>query len=83
MQIAESRKILAAILENNGHQVVPAADGVEAVTLYENRPFDLVFSDIFLPGKEGLETIRELRELDGNARIIGVAGGSALSSQLA
>lgn len=78
-----SKNLLLAILIQAGQEVVLAPDGAEAVSLYEKETFDLVFSDIFLPGKEGLETIRELREKDRNARIVGVAGGSELSSQLA
>ncbi len=78
-----SRNALARILKQAGQEVVLAADGAEAVSLYERGVFALVFSGIFMPGKEGLETIRELREKDCNARIVAVGGGSKLSSQLA
>ena len=40
----------------------------------EQRP-DLVLTDIFMPGKEGLETILELGLLDPEVRIIAVSGG--------
>ncbi len=78
-----SGKALASILKQAGQEVVLATDGAEAVSLYERGVFALVFSGIFLPGREGLETIRELREKDRNARIVAVGGGSKLSTQLA
>ena len=43
--------------------------------MYREQHPDLVLTDIFMPGKEGLETILELGLLDPEVRIIAVSGG--------
>jgi CheY-like chemotaxis protein len=73
---AQEREFLHHVLESAGHEVVEAAEGGQALRAYRDRPADLVLCDIFMPGKEGLETIRELRALRPDVRIIAVSGGS-------
>lgn len=46
------------LLERAGHSVVGAGDGRKALTVFEAGNFDLVFLDIFMPGMDGLETMR-------------------------
>ena len=48
-------------LEAAGHQVREAREGREGMRLLRERPADLVFCDLHMPGQEGLETIQELR----------------------
>ncbi|HEY7839536.1 MAG TPA: response regulator [Terriglobales bacterium] len=43
-------------------QIVEAADGAEALALAQQRRFDLVLTDINLPGMNGLELLRQLRQ---------------------
>ena len=57
----EVRSLLRLQLEGAGHQILEAAEGDEALRLFRREPADLVLCDLFMPGKEGLETIRELR----------------------
>jgi CheY-like chemotaxis protein len=70
---AELRGLLRLGLEEAGHQVAEAGEGTEALRLYKEAPADLVVCDLFMPGKEGLETIRELRQ-SGDVPIIAVSG---------
>ncbi|MGZ3324020.1 MAG: response regulator [Xanthobacteraceae bacterium] len=46
------------LLERAGHSVVGAGDGRKALAVFEAGYFDLVFLDIFMPGMDGLETMR-------------------------
>ncbi len=48
------RDVLRKMLESAGHQVVEAADGVEGVGLFRQRPCDLVLCDLFMPRENGL-----------------------------
>jgi CheY-like chemotaxis protein len=69
------RSVLRAALEAAGHQVVEARDGAEGLKAFRQQLTDLVFCDIFMPGKEGLATIRELRREFPDVKIIAMSGG--------
>lgn len=49
-------------LEREGFEVTVAADGETAVSQFRRRPADLVVLDLMLPGKDGFEVFRELRQ---------------------
>ena len=74
------RETVRSILESAGFQVVGAADGRQGTRLYRSDPVDLVITDILMPVMEGFETIRELRKIDANAKIIAVSGGGRTSA---
>jgi two-component system, chemotaxis family, chemotaxis protein CheY len=69
------RTMLQALLEQEGFFVAIAADGDEALTLQKAAPFDVVVTDIFMPGKEGIETIDELHRQFPQTKIIVLTGG--------
>lgn len=50
--------------------IVEAADGVQAVELFQGGGVDLVLTDWNMPGKTGLEVVREIRALDKQVPII-------------
>ena len=55
------RSFLRTILEDDGHEVKTAEDGVKGLRLLRQENFDLVISDLKMPGKGGLELFRETR----------------------
>jgi len=65
------RKTLAYMLKDWGIEtILEAKNGEEAVELYlEHRP-DLVFMDIVMPKKSGLEALTEIRAKDPSARVV-------------
>ncbi len=69
------RALLRAILTVAGHDITEAADGVEGIDVFRGRPSDLVFCDLFMPNKDGLETIRELRRDFPGVRVVAMSGG--------
>ena len=77
--------MLSGALTGAGHRVTVAFDGQQAVNLYKKRPTDLVITDLVMPGKEGIELIRELKRFDPEAKIIAVSGAgiNALGEYLA
>jgi UDP-3-O-[3-hydroxymyristoyl] N-acetylglucosamine deacetylase len=65
---------LADVLEDQGYDTVTTGSGVEAVRLYSERRPDAVLLDIWLPDRDGLETLQALRELDPAATVIMMSG---------
>src|ERR1035438_2990149 len=54
--------ILTDLLKPEGYLVDNAGDGVTGLTRAMNEPFDLIILDVMLPGKNGLDVCRELRQ---------------------
>lgn len=74
---AGMRLLLKRILTSAGYDVEEAPDGQVALEIYFRQPSDVVITDLIMPGKEGLETIRELRRRDADARIIAMSAGGS------
>jgi diguanylate cyclase (GGDEF)-like protein/PAS domain S-box-containing protein len=54
--------VAAYILENEGYQMVFAQNGSDALSLIKTEPFDLILLDIIMPGMDGFEICKRLRE---------------------
>lgn len=72
------RKVLKLLLERAGYIVSEAADGNIATELYTNEPFDLVITDIFMPKKDGLQVIREIKRDYSKTKLIAMSGGGTV-----
>jgi YesN/AraC family two-component response regulator len=75
------RKSLRNLFETNGHEVMDAGDGKEGMKLYKEFGPDLIVTDIIMPEKEGLETIREIRKKDAGIKIIVISGGGFVNPE--
>ena len=73
---ASVRGIAAKALRKKGYQVTEAEDGDEALELLEEAetPFDLMISDVVMPGMDGPSLLKAGRELLGDARIVFISG---------
>ena len=69
------RRVLREILENANYSVIEACDGQEGLSTCRKETVDLVITDILMPGKEGLETIRELSQERPTLKVIAMSGG--------
>ena len=67
---------LAEIFELEGHTVVRAHSGKEAITAFRGRNFDVAFMDIAMPEKNGVESFVEIRKFKPKARIYMMTGYS-------
>jgi two-component system chemotaxis response regulator CheY len=70
------RKVLCALLEDAGHMTAEAANGEEAEDRLRNETFDLVVTDLYMPEKDGLALIRQIRRENPDLGIIAVSGGT-------
>ncbi|MCZ6701088.1 MAG: response regulator [bacterium] len=64
------RKMLRRFLVGEGFSVIEARYGDEAILAYKNQRADLVLLDVRMPGKDGLETLRELKANDPEVRVM-------------
>lgn len=69
------RKMVRYMLEKEGYEIIEACDGNKGIEVYCQEDVDLVITDIFMPEKEGIETILELRRENPDIKIIAVSGG--------
>jgi UDP-3-O-acyl N-acetylglucosamine deacetylase len=65
---------LSHILEDEGFRTLTTGSGQEALQLYRRRRPAVVFLDIWLPDRDGLETLKALREMDPEAAVIMISG---------
>ncbi|WP_417780232.1 SpoIIE family protein phosphatase [Stutzerimonas xanthomarina] len=63
---AADRMLLAAIVRQQGHHVVTAANGAEAVELFERERPQLVLMDALMPVMDGFEAAQQIKRLAGN-----------------
>jgi DNA-binding NtrC family response regulator len=69
------RQLVQHWLTRDGHSVACASDGAEARRLLDTQTFDLIITDIVMPGGDGFELIPQFRKLQPGARILAISGG--------
>jgi len=67
-----ARKQLSDLISANGSgaEFIMSANGEEAITKYREEKADIVFLDIVMPVKDGIEAVRGIRGIDENALIV-------------
>ena len=70
----ETRVVLEEILRRAGYSVSIALGGSDAVRCWRTERIDLAVVDIWMPEKDGLETIMEIRRITPDAKIIAMSG---------
>jgi DNA-binding response OmpR family regulator len=66
---------LRRYLERFGFEVFVASNGEEGCEVQKREQADVVVTDILMPGREGFETIRFLREISPGVKIVAISGG--------
>ncbi|WP_097303157.1 ATP-binding protein [Pseudomonas chlororaphis] len=66
--MALNREVVSGLLESDGHRVWLAEEGAEALTLCQQRRFDLMLLDVHLPGISGVELCKRIRGTPGANR---------------
>ncbi|HIS47544.1 MAG TPA: response regulator transcription factor [Candidatus Scybalocola faecigallinarum] len=68
-----TRKYMRAVLEDAGYTVFTAANGLEALDMMKKEHIDLMVLDIMMPGMDGYELTKELRDASDNIPILMVS----------
>lgn len=74
---------LESLLVRTGYEVRTATDGVEALRIYSESAFDLVISDIRLPGMDGIELLQAIRSQTPDAMVILMTAYASLETAVA
>jgi CheY-like chemotaxis protein len=69
------------LLEKLGYQVETATDGAAALRTHRTRGVDVVLTDIFMAGTEGMETIALFKRDWPAVRVVAMSGGGSLAKQ--
>jgi DNA-binding response OmpR family regulator len=69
------RETIVDTLIDDGHTVESAENGIEGLRTLRSAPFDLVVTDLYMPEKEGIEIIVEIRRDFPSVKILAVSGG--------
>ena len=68
------REVISNLLVEGGYQVNTASSGPEAIDLLKCEPFDLAITDMRMPGMDGLEVTKRLKQMDDDIQIIILTG---------
>lgn len=74
-------EVLCDILRVEGYDVDTATNGTEGVQLFRRGSYDLVITDMVMPGKDGLQTILDLRKEVPELPVIAMSGGGTISKE--
>jgi two-component system, chemotaxis family, chemotaxis protein CheY len=74
---ARVRRTMVRVLTGAGHSVIEAEEGQKGIVLLCEEKPDLVITDLVMPGKDGIETIREIREISPEMKIVAISGTHA------
>ena len=73
-------KLMMLALKQRGYEVEYALDGEAGYRAFKASDFDAVICDIVMPEKEGIETIRDIRDAAPDAKIIAISGGGRIGN---
>jgi two-component system nitrogen regulation response regulator NtrX len=68
------RESLSGIFEDDGYSVLTSTSGEDALKLIKEQSPDLVLLDVWLPGIDGIQTLREVKELKPDLPVIMISG---------
>jgi CheY-like chemotaxis protein len=77
----ELRGAIENLLARNGYSVRGAKNGREGLEAFHRSRPDLVITDIFMPEKDGIETILAMRALDRDIPVLAISGGGRARNQ--
>lgn len=74
------RRSILRLLHAKGYEVISAENGVEAHELFREHSFDVVLSDISMPGCDGIQLLRSVHSVDPDVPVVLITGEPAVST---
>lgn len=71
---------LSSILEDEGHDVITASSGESAMSKFIENPPDIILLDVWMPGMDGIETLKSIREKNRDVCVIMISGHSSIDT---
>lgn len=71
---------LGAILADEGHELIKARDGQEALHIVQSDSPDVVFLDIWIPGIDGMQTLKAIKRIDPQCSVIMMSGHGTIET---
>jgi diguanylate cyclase (GGDEF)-like protein len=76
------RIVLSQVLADDGHKVTVASNGEEALKLFREEPFPLVFTDIVMGKMNGLDLLSQIKEMAPNTQVIIITSHASLDTAI-
>jgi len=67
-------RVLSRSLKADGYEVVSAQNGTEAIAVFEKEKPDIVITDIKMPGMDGIEVLKKVKDLNDDTEVIIITG---------
>ena len=74
------RRSLKGVFEDEGYTTDVAATGEECLDCIEGEKFDLILLDVWLPGIDGIETLKRIREKEASTAVIMISGHATIAT---
>jgi PAS domain S-box-containing protein len=76
------RKVLSISLKSDGYDVATAASGQQGIDLFQKEFFPIVLTDIKMPGMDGIEVLRRIKEINPEVEVIVITGHGDMESAI-
>jgi len=79
---AHNRQALTLLLSHSGYQVQSAVTGEEALEIMEKSPFEIIITDLFLPGVSGIDILKRVKEDSPYTSVILITGNASAETEV-
>jgi two-component system NtrC family sensor kinase len=76
------RRLLDISLTHKGHEVTTAENGEKGIEAFKETKPSIVFTDLKMPGMDGLEVLKQIRQIEPDARVIVITGHGDMRSAI-
>jgi len=76
------RKVFSISLKSDGYDVATAASGQQGIDLFQKEFFPIVLTDIQMPGMDGIEVLRRVKEINPEVEVIVITGHGDMASAI-